>query len=71
MVNLSTAIAQLDSGWKTLRQRWEDTTAVWNDPVRWSFEKEHWTPLDAQAQATQREMEQLAQVIAQARRSVK
>lgn len=71
MANLSMTITQLGSAGKVLRQRWEDTTAVWNDPVRWSFEKEHWTPLDEQAQATQREMEQLARVIAQARRSVR
>jgi hypothetical protein len=70
MTNLNTTIAQLDSAWKTLRQRWEATKAVWNDPVRWDFEKEYWMPLEGQVLATQREMERLAQVIAQARRNV-
>ncbi|MFQ5856286.1 MAG: hypothetical protein ACE5LU_11645 [Anaerolineae bacterium] len=63
--------AELQAGWQRLDQRWEETKAVWNDPVRRRFEKEHWTPLERQVQATQREMERLAQVIGQARRSVK
>ncbi|MBS1252572.1 MAG: hypothetical protein MAG451_01613 [Anaerolineales bacterium] len=46
-------------------------TVVWNDPVRRRFEKEYWMPLERQVQATQREMERLARVISQARRSVK
>ncbi|MBM4467317.1 MAG: hypothetical protein FJ014_17485 [Chloroflexi bacterium] len=71
MANLNTAAAQLDFAFRTLRQRWEVTTSVWNDPVRWNFEKEYWTPLEMQVPATQREMERLAQVIAQARRSVR
>lgn len=71
MANLNTTIAQVDSAFKSLRQRWEGTKSVWNDPVRWSFEKDHWMPLEGQTQATQREMERLAQVIAQAQRSVK
>jgi hypothetical protein len=61
----------LQTAWRRLCQAWEDAKAVWNDPVRWSFEKEHWTPLEQQVPAVQREMERLAQVIAQARRSVK
>jgi hypothetical protein len=71
VANLSTTIAQLDAAFRTLAQRWEDTKSLWNDPVRWNFEKEYWTPLEKQTQATQREMERIAQVIAQARRSVK
>jgi len=71
MANLNAAIFQLDSAMKTLRQQWEATSAVWNDPVSRNFQQNHWAPLEAQVQATGREMERLAQVIAQARRSVK
>ncbi|MFQ5342051.1 MAG: hypothetical protein ACE5F6_10950 [Anaerolineae bacterium] len=71
MGNLNTTRAELQDAWQRLRQRWEETKAVWNDLVRRRFEKEHWAPLEDQAQATHREMERLAQVIAQARRSVK
>ncbi|MFQ5856282.1 MAG: hypothetical protein ACE5LU_11625 [Anaerolineae bacterium] len=71
MGNLNTTSAELQEAFQRLRQRWEETKPLRNDPVRRRFEKEHWTPLERQVQATQREMEQLAQVIAQARRSVK
>ena len=71
MANLATTISKLDSSWKTLRQRWEATKVVWNDPVRWEFEQTYWEPLERQMQATQREMERLSKTIAQARRSVK
>jgi hypothetical protein len=71
MSNLNSTAAELQETWQRLRQRWTDTVAVWNDPVRWDFEKQYWQPLEGQTQATQREMERLAQVIAQARRSVR
>jgi hypothetical protein len=71
MSNLNSTAAELQEAWRRLCQRWTDTAAVWNDPVRWDFEKQYWQPLEAQTQATQREMERLAQVIAQAQRSVR
>jgi len=71
MSNLNNTSVELRDIWQRLNQRWEEAKALWNDPVRWSFEKEHWTPLEGQAQATQQEMARLAQVIAQAQRSVK
>lgn len=71
MSNLNNTSVELRDIWQRLNQRWEEAKALWNDPVRWSFEKEHWTPLEGQVQATQREMARLAQVIAQAQRSVK
>jgi hypothetical protein len=71
MSNLNNTSVELRDIWQRLNQRWEDAKVLWNDPVRWSFEKEHWTPLEGQVQATQREMARLAQVIAQAQRSVK
>lgn len=71
MATLGATQARLLEAFQRVRQRWEDVKAVWNDQVRWSFEKEYWTPLEGQVQATQREMERLAQVIAQAQRGVK
>jgi hypothetical protein len=71
VANLNTTLSQLDTALKTLRQHWEATSAVWNDLVSRNFEKDYWAPLEGQVQATGREMERLAQVIAQARRSVK
>ena len=71
MRSLTHTSVELHDAWRRLNQRWEDAKSLWNDPVRWSFEKEHWAPLEGQLQATQREMERLAQVIAQAQRNVK
>lgn len=71
MSNLNQAIHHLESNWKALNLRWEETKKVWADLVRRDFEKEYWDVLALQVPATQREMERLAQVIAGARRSVK
>jgi hypothetical protein len=71
MSNLNVTAAALDDAWQRLRQRWEETKALWNDPVRWQFEREFWQPLESQMLTTQKEMERLAQMIAQARRSVR
>ncbi len=71
MASLNTTHTQLDSAWRVLRQRWGDTQSLWNDPVRHSFEKEHWTPLESQMRATLEHLERLAQVVAQAQRNVR
>jgi len=71
MGNLNTSRAELQEAWQRVRQRWQETTPLWNDPVRWQFEQEFWQPLERQVPATLKEMERLARVIAQARRSVK
>ncbi|MBI3914404.1 MAG: hypothetical protein HY327_09500 [Chloroflexi bacterium] len=71
MNSLESANNQLEIARQRLWQHWEDARAVWNDSVRWDFEKEYWTPLEHQAQATQREMERLAQLIAQVQRNIK
>ena len=71
MSGLNIGIVQLNDARKRLQQRWEATKPVWNDPVRWSFERKHWEPLAKQTQVTQRELEQLAAIIAKARQMVK
>lgn len=71
MAQLQATAAELLEAWRRLQQRWQDSRALWNDPVARSFEKERWTPLEQQSRAAQQEMERLAQVVAQARRSVK
>ncbi len=71
MSDLSRTAAELQEAWFRLCQRWGETKNVWNDPVRWDFEKEYWDVLAQQPPAVQQEMEQLAQVIAGAKRNVK
>jgi predicted membrane chloride channel (bestrophin family) len=71
MSNLNITISRLESEWKALALRWEETRKVWTDLVRRDFEREYWESLMPHPPAVQREMERLAQVIAGARRSVK
>jgi len=71
MGNLNTTRAELQEAWQRLRQRWAETKTLWNDPVRQRFEREFWQPLETQMPAILGEMERLAQIIAQARRSVR
>ncbi len=69
--SLEARIDQLKSAWKRLSVRWEETKTVWNDPVRWGVERKHWKSLESQVQAVLKEMDQIDQVISQARHSVK
>lgn len=62
---------ELDEAWLRLRQRWDETTQVWEDPVRWQFQNEFWEPLEAQMTATQQEIERLAHGFAEAERGVR
>ena len=71
MESLNTTAADFQEAWRRLHQRWHETAQVWDDPVRWQFEKESWQPLEAQVTAIQHEMERLAHGIAQAHRSVR
>ena len=68
--SVSNIATELQGALQALRQRWQETTEVWDDPVRWQFEREFWQPLETQVTATQREMERLAHSIAQAQHSV-
>ncbi len=49
---------------------WDAAAAVWDDPVRWRFEKDHWFAFIARTKAELSAMEKLTQVIAEARRKV-
>ena len=71
MANLNTILAQLESNWKALHLRWEQSGQVWTDQMHRNFAGQYWDTLAREVSATQQEMEHLAQVIAKARRSVK
>ena len=61
---------QFQQVWHQLCQQWQKSTALWNDPVRWQFERDFWQALERQMPATLQTMERLAQVIAQAQQHV-
>lgn len=69
--SLNSTAVYFKEAWRQLHQRWDETAQVWDDPVRFKFEKEFWQPLESQVTATHREMERLAHVISQAKRSVR
>lgn len=61
---------ELQEAWQRLKLRWEESKEIWDDPVRWQFERDFWLLLEKEMSDTLQEMEHLAQVIAQAWRSV-
>ncbi len=71
MAGLDTPIDQLSAAWKALHNRWEDTKPLWNDPVSQSFEKNYLALFEGHTQITLKEMQRLAQVIAEAQRRVR
>jgi hypothetical protein len=71
VADLAAPIDQLATAQKVLDSAWQATSALWSDAVQRDFERDHLKPLDAQVFATLREMERLAQLVAQARRHVR
>lgn len=71
MPSLSNQLADLDTAWKLLQQRWETAGEVWNDRVYEEFASQQMEPLAQQAQAVARSLERLAQVVSKAQRAVK
>lgn len=71
MATISDTLGRLSTAWQRLGQRWTETGLAWHDIVRWHFQTIYWEPLERQTQATQRELERLIQVVAQAERHVK
>ncbi|MBI4670492.1 MAG: hypothetical protein HY741_02330 [Chloroflexi bacterium] len=71
MASLNSSVNEMQEALKRLLQQWEAARQVWADSVSRDFQEHHLEPLDTQTRAAQREMEKVAQVIAQARKSVK
>ncbi|HLN30444.1 MAG TPA: hypothetical protein VK395_22060 [Gemmataceae bacterium] len=62
-MNLSNSSMELNGTLKDLRVLWEETKAVWSDPVSRDFEEHRWLPIDERVRAALRAMERLAPVI--------
>ena len=69
-MSLNVTHNQFRQSWQQLRQQWQRTAALWNDPVRWQFERDFWQPLESRVPATLQTMERLAQIVAQAQQHV-
>jgi hypothetical protein len=67
-MSLSVGRAKLLTALKELRTRWERVRARWDDPVSRDFEKEFILPLDGKVRAGVSAMENMYDIVLQARR---
>lgn len=70
MASLGSSVGELDTALARLRQRWQTAHAVWDDAASRDFERTYWAEVEQRARETQRAMQALAEVVAQAQRAV-
>ena len=71
MAGVQQAQQRLQAHWHALRQQWQATCALWQDPVAHHFERRFWQEWEQTVPATLAAMERLAQILEQARREVR
>jgi hypothetical protein len=71
MATLDSSIEELGTAWKVLHRHWGNTQSLWSDSVSQHFEKRYLALFEVQTQAMLKEMQGLAQVIAEAQRRVR
>lgn len=71
MSSLNASHDHLQTAWQALQKQWQASCDLWNDPVRWHFEREYWQGFERVVPATMDEMQKLERIVAQARRNVK
>lgn len=69
-MNLNTSQNQIQQALMRIRSQWQRSSSLWDDVVRWEFEREFWQPIERQAISTKLELEKLSQVITQAQQNV-
>ena len=67
-MSLNTGRMKLVSSLKELHGRWDRVRTRWNDPVAKAFEKEYIASLDGKVWSGASAMEQMRELVAQARR---
>jgi hypothetical protein len=67
-VSVTTTSISLADGLKTVLERWDDTRAVWDDPISRDFEAGYVDPLKALVQSTIQAIDRLAPILARAQR---
>ena len=71
MSDINSLATELNVALKSLQLHWQTTTNLWNDLVSQSFESKFLSPIERDTQTVLKEMNQLAQFIADARRQIK
>ncbi|RLC77094.1 MAG: hypothetical protein DRI61_12135 [Chloroflexi bacterium] len=70
-MGLKESARKLEEAFRVLKQQWDTTRGLWKDPVQRRFEREFWQVYEPTVYATIKQMERLAETIAQACREVK
>jgi len=70
MSSLGQARNQLQNAWSRLQDQWQGASDRWHDVVRQRFERDSWGEYERTLPAALKELDRLAEVIAQARREV-
>jgi len=61
----------IQSSWQPFKQKWEATKSVWDDSVSREFEEKFMVPLATQINKTQSALEELSNVITQAKKNLR
>jgi len=69
-MSMNSLINHIQINFQNLSRIWKNSSYLWNDLVRWQFEREYWEPLEGKMKPTIVEMENLAQVISKAKQNV-
>jgi len=64
-MSLDTGRGRLFTGWKVLRQKWEETKMHWNDSVRQEFQEKPFADLEYHVLSEMSAIDRLAQVMIQ------
>lgn len=70
MANPDQAIERLETAWKVLGRRWEETRRVWQDANAREFERRYWEPLSREVPPVLQEMKNVAETLHKALRNV-
>ena len=71
MSDINSLATELNVALKSLQLHWQTTTNLWNDSVSQRFESKFLSPIERDTQTVLKEMNQLSQFIADARRQIK
>jgi len=63
MINLQQPYNDLNSAFQRIRREWDQVRSIWTDQVAVHFEKESWSPMFDQTEATLDKLKEVAGVI--------
>lgn len=70
-MSLETSRTNLENVWQHLNLQWRTVSSVWNDEVRFQFERRYWGMLNTSVPPVLREMDSLSKTLLQARQNVR